>query len=63
MPKIEFDPDEILSVEEAATQLDIGIATAWRWIRDGKLKTIKILGRTLVPKDAIPPLKKEAEAQ
>jgi len=51
MAKLEIDTDELISVDEAAVQLNIGIATAWRWIRDGKLKTTKLFGRTLVRKD------------
>lgn len=61
MTKITIDPDEMISVDDAAVQLDISIATAWRWVRDGKLKTTRLFGRTMVDKDVIADLKKKPE--
>jgi len=45
--------------EEAANLLGRGIATIWRWIRDGKIIAIKIGGRTLIPRQEIERLKKQ----
>lgn len=49
MPKIIVDADEICDVEEASRQLDRGVATIWRWIRNRKIFAIKIHGRTYIP--------------
>lgn len=35
-------------VAEAATTLSVGKSTIWRWIHDGRLRTVKLGGRTLV---------------
>jgi predicted DNA-binding protein (UPF0251 family) len=50
MPKIEIDTDEMVSMDDAAEQLNISIATAWRLKRNGRLKTTTLFGRTLVSK-------------
>jgi excisionase family DNA binding protein len=47
--KVAVEVEDAFDVSEAADQLGIGIATAWRWIRDGKLPSFKLAGRTLVP--------------
>jgi len=45
--------------EEAAKLLGKGIATIWRWIRNGKVIAIRIGGRTLIPSQEIERLKKD----
>jgi predicted site-specific integrase-resolvase len=47
--KVAVEVEDVFDVSEAASQLGIGIATAWRWIRDDKLPSFKLEGRTLVP--------------
>jgi len=44
-------------VDEAARQSGRGVATVWRWIRDGKIFVVRIGGRTLVPDSEIEKLK------
>jgi len=45
--------------EEAAKLLGKGVATIWRWIRDGKILAVRIGGRTLIPEREIERLKGE----
>ncbi len=47
--------------EETAKLLGRGIATVWRWIRDGKILTVRVGGRTLIPEKEIERLKKEQD--
>jgi len=58
MTKRLIETDEFYTADEAAEELGKGIATVWRMIRDKRLITIRILGRTLVPKGEIERLKK-----
>jgi excisionase family DNA binding protein len=54
MTKIEIeDTNDVVSVAEAAVLLNIGIATAWRWVNDGKLKSHKLFGRILIRKSEL----------
>jgi excisionase family DNA binding protein len=55
-----MDTDKMVTVDEAAEQLNISVLTAWRWIRSGKLKTVKWLGRRLVSKEDITLLNTES---
>jgi len=41
------------SIEEAATRLGVSVSTLWRLIRSDKIRTVKILRRTLVPESEI----------
>ena len=59
MARIHINTDEMVSVAQAAELLNIGIATAWRWIRKGKLKKTVLYGRTLVSRKDIAILNKE----
>jgi len=45
--------------EETAKLLGKGIATIWRWIRDGKIIAVRVGGRTFIPKQEIERLKKQ----
>lgn len=40
-------------VEDAATAMSVGKSTVWRWIHDGKVRTKKIGGRTLIPRSEL----------
>lgn len=37
-------------VQEAAEAMSVGKSTVWRWIHDGKVRTVKLGGRTLIPR-------------
>jgi len=41
------------SIDDAATRLGVSVSTIWRLIRSGQLRTVKILGRTLVPESEL----------
>lgn len=53
MPKITVDTGEVYDAAEAAHLLGIGYATLYRWIKSGKLISIKLAGRTLIPKSEV----------
>ena len=57
--KIVIETDEVYELNEAATLLQIGIATLFRWMRDGKVVPFKLGGRTFIPKSEVERLKKE----
>lgn len=40
-------------VEEAAEALCVGKSTVWRWIHDGRVKTVKLGGRTLIRREEL----------
>ena len=57
--KAEAAVSDACGPEEAAELLGKGIATIWRWIRDGKIIAVRIGGRTLIPRREIERLKKQ----
>ena len=59
MPKFVVDSSEVLDVDEAAKQLGKGVATIWRWIKSNKIVTVRLSGRTLIPKSEIARLQEE----
>jgi len=62
MPKIVVDTGEVYAATEAASLIGIGYATLYRWIKSGKLISIKLAGRTLIPKTEVDRIKKERAA-
>ena len=40
-------------VREVAEMLGIHERTAWRWLREGRLKRVKVGGATLIPADEV----------
>ena len=47
-------PVENMRAKEVARYLGIGLSTVWLYVKQGKLKTIKLAPRvTIFPKDAI----------
>lgn len=47
-------------VDEAADSLGVGRSTVWRWIQEGRLKTLKLGGRTLIRREELVRLLDEA---
>jgi len=48
MTKVVVDFKEYHDVDETAKLLNKGVATIWRWIRDGKIQADRAGGRTLI---------------
>lgn len=53
MRKLITEPPRCLRVEDAARLLNVGRSTAYDLIRTGRLRSIKIGRRRLVPRDAL----------
>jgi len=61
MTRITMKVDAVVDAygpEDAAKLLGKGVATIWRWIRDGKILAVRIGGRTLIPEQEIERLRK-----
>jgi len=56
---IKVTTDDLLSVGRAAKNLNVSRVTAYQWIKDGKLNTIKLGGILFVPISEVERLKKE----
>lgn len=52
-------PQDYMSVDEAAEELEVSRATMWKWIKDRSIPTFRILGdrRTLVKRADLETLK------
>ena len=59
MESIRVTTDDLMSVGRAAKDLNVSRVTAYQWIKDGKLNTIKLGGILFVPISGIERLKKE----
>lgn len=57
--KVPVEFEDLLDVDEAADYIGKGVATIWRWIRDGRISVIHLGGRTLIHKDEIEKLKND----
>lgn len=40
-------------VEEAAEAMSVGKSTVWRWIHDKRVRSVKLGGRTLIPREEL----------
>lgn len=60
MPKVIVDLEEFYELNEAAENLGIGIATLFRWMKKNSIISVKLSGRTLIPKSEIERLTKKA---
>ncbi len=58
MVKLVADRDEVYTLQEAAKELGIGIATLFRWKKAGKVVTLRVSGRPYIPKGEVERLKK-----
>ena len=47
--EITLNPNDLLSVDEAADRLHVKPLTVWRWIKKGKLVSVLLVGRRLIP--------------
>lgn len=47
-------------VSEAADALSVGKSTIWRWIHEGRVKSLKLGGRTLIRREELMRLMDEA---
>jgi excisionase family DNA binding protein len=56
---VPIEVEGVHDVDEAAKLSGRGVATVWRWIRNGKIFVVRIGGRTLVPESEIEKLKNE----
>ena len=63
MPKVILNTDEVYDAAEAARLIGIGYATLYRWIKGGKLISVKLAGRTLIPKSEVKRLKKKGDGK
>ena len=57
MPEI-TRKEELYTADEVAHELNRAVSTIWRWVKTGKIKSVKILGRTRFPKSELMRLKK-----
>jgi len=60
MAKLVVDLEEVYELDEAATALDIGIATLFRRMKKGDIIPIRLSGRTYIPKSEVERLIKKA---
>jgi excisionase family DNA binding protein len=60
--QIRRDDSGQYELEEAARELNIGIATLYRWMRKGDIIPIRIYRRTFIPRSEVQRLKKKATA-
>jgi len=51
--KVETDTRVAHRVKSACSQLDISASTFWKFVRLGKIKTVKIGGRVLLPHEEL----------
>ncbi len=54
---------EVISVDDAAKAMEVGVATVWRRIKEGRIETIKTPDRTYVPVKEVEKAKKNAGDQ
>jgi len=54
------DPGSPYELEKAAQELNIGIATLFRWMRSGKIIPIRVYRRTFIPKSEVERLRVKA---
>ena len=59
MPKIavEVDVTELYTPGQAAPLIGVGYASIYRWMKRGKVNTVNVAGKTLIPKHEIERLK------
>ena len=57
MESIKVTTEDLISVGRVAKELNVSRVTAYQWIKDGKLNSIKLGGILFVPKSEIERLK------
>lgn len=59
---VEYLPSDLVSVQQAAKELNCYRATIYRWLQKGRIKGIEIAGTQFVYKSEIERIKKETES-
>ena len=62
MEEIQEAAKGYLELGQAASELNIGIATLFRWMKSGKITPQRLYRRTFIPKSEVERLKKSATA-
>ena len=60
MALIVINTNEVFTLAEAATLLNVGVATLFRWMKVGEIIPLRIGNRTYIPKSEIERLKTNA---
>jgi excisionase family DNA binding protein len=61
--KVVIETEGVFTVEEAAELLKIGKSTVFKYLKEGKLLSFKILDRTFIPQSEIDRFRKLEEAK
>ena len=61
--KFAVDSEELVTIQQTAELLQIGIATVYRWMKSGKIHSLKLSRNTLIPKTEIARLKNLHEVE
>jgi excisionase family DNA binding protein len=59
MVKLTISTNDALSIAETCRKIGVSRRTIYRWINSGKLSTLSIAGKTLIPKSEVQRLRKE----
>jgi len=57
MTRLIVDTEDLLTVIEAITELNIGYATLYRWIKKRTIVSVKLSGKTYIPREEIARIK------
>ena len=55
--KLIFESADLLSIKDAATELDISRMTLYRWVESGKIQAVQVGSQRAIPKAEIERLK------
>ncbi|OGO02710.1 MAG: hypothetical protein A2Y91_02080 [Chloroflexi bacterium RBG_13_54_8] len=53
MSKLIIDTSDLLSIPESMAELEVGYATLYRWIKQGRILAVRMSGRTLIPRSEV----------
>ena len=62
MALVVIDMNEVFTLQEATTKLNIGIATLFRWMKAGDITPLRIGNRTYIPKSEIERLNEKVKS-
>lgn len=63
MADIRIETEGLYDIDEALREIGIGYATLFRWIKKGRLTSVKIAGKNYFPQCEIDRLKRERNNQ